>query len=211
MSYSVCIASASPRVHSNSASIAEFIRQALVRNDVEADILNLERRWDMTGAAEEIGNADLLILVSPLYHDTLSWSATALLEEISRSSCRMKQFAAVVHSGYPEGAQRETALDICRCFADMHQMRWLGAVSPGLTSVIGGVELQKSASMFKNLRYCLEQAAACWAKGEEVPEEVTNNSQRPPVSPRLLKLMGNMSIRKNAKKKGLDILRKPYG
>ncbi len=206
----IVILAASPRLKSNSLSISEYLKIGLDQEGAKADIINFAGRWEMKGLAEEIREYDMVILVSPLYHDTISFSATAVLEELIRSDLGKKDFSIIVHSGYPEAVHRAIAVDICACFAEKMGWKNLGYLSPGLTSVIAGKDLIAAGDMFKNLRIVLDEAASLWAEGMTVGEKLSWHSRISPMPPFLLRIIGNISIRKDAKRKGLDVMRRPY-
>ncbi len=207
---SIGIICASPRKKSNSRSISEYLKVGLEQESCKVEIIDLAARWDMADLPNEITPYDMIILVSPLYHDTITCSATMALEEIGASGAGEKDFGLIIHSGYPEPVHRSTAEDICGCFCEKMGWRHLGKLSPGLTSVIAGKDLIDAGDMFKNLRVVLDEAASVWAAGRPVGEKLTWHSQIKPMPSMLLKLVGNFSIRRDAKSKGLDILKQPY-
>jgi len=206
MNSRVLIVSTSIRKSSNSLAIAHYIK-ARIRG---AQIMDIARRWDMSGLKEELGTGETLIIVVPLYHDTISWTATAFLEELAELPFPFRNMAAIVHSGYPEAVHRSAAVDICRYFAESRGVKWLGELSPGLTSVVAGRPLEEAGGLFRNLRKALDKAAAALERSEQIPDKAAALSKRSSVPPRLLKVMGNISFAMEAKRKGLDVKRQPY-
>ena len=69
-----------------------------------------------------VAGADLLILASPLYADSLPSGVTRLFEIIGAERKEKPGFSgtgfvAVINCGFPEARQCDTAIAICRCFA----------------------------------------------------------------------------------------------
>ena len=201
------IISASGRRKSNSRSIAEFLSQRMIHHGADCSVTDMADPDVVDLAAE----AQQVILIAPLYHDTLSYHATRLLEELAGRNIRDKALGAIVHSGYPEPVQRSCAIDICHCFADYQGWAWLGSLSPGLTSVIDRKPLEETGGMFKVLRKSCVGAAAFWAEGKPIDQRLYTASAKVPIPSRLLGMVANWSMRRDARKQGKDILRKPYG
>ena len=83
-----------------------------------------------------IDQADLFILSSPLYADSLPHLVVRAFERISvhrreqrsRGPCR---FLTMLNCGFPEASQCATALEICRIFSETAGFEWAGGLALG--------------------------------------------------------------------------------
>ena len=102
----------SPRgANSNSRRIIDWISAGLTDGGGAApEVLNLARLSERAAQREAIFRADEVILVFPLYTDSLPGIVKSFLETLAdadRKRLRGKRFGFVVHSGFPESAHSE--------------------------------------------------------------------------------------------------------
>jgi len=86
---------------------------------------------------DAIDATDLLVFSFPLYVDSLPSPLTHLVEVIAgrRASASMTgspRLAAIVQCGFPESHQCDTAVGICKLFAERTGMHWSGALAMGM-------------------------------------------------------------------------------
>ena len=115
--------------------------------------------------------ANLFMLVTPLYVDSLPYLVTRTLEIIAARRERRpnQRFAALVNCGFPEAAQCRTALDILECFARRTGFIWAGGLALGAGASIDGRALERLGGRTRNLRAGLDQAADALMRGEPIP------------------------------------------
>ncbi|MGZ8439881.1 MAG: NAD(P)H-dependent oxidoreductase [Candidatus Deferrimicrobiaceae bacterium] len=152
-----------------------------------------------------VASADLLLLASPLYADSLPSGVTRLFEIIGAEGKEEPGFsgtgfAAVINCGFPEARQCDTAIAICRCFAKEAGMEWMGGLALGGGESIGGRPLREAGGVARNARKALDLAAAALAGGRQVPDEVVSLMAKQTVSPWLYTVIGDIGWRLRARK-----------
>ena len=179
--------------------------------DVPTDGFLQGKNEDLLGAFRSSGR---VVFISPLYHDQLTFTATSVLESLAARRSVFAaplDFAAIVHSGYPEPVHTRTALAVCRKFASEMGWRWAGGLTTGATSPIGGRPLEQAGGLVRNLRKALDIAAEALAAGRPIPGEAARIAAKPSLPPFLFVRAGNYLIRKNLKKAGVkDYAARPY-
>lgn len=112
--------------------------------------------------------ADLIVLASPLYIDSLPAPAIRAMEIISdHRKVRQKKQAlmAIINCGFPEPQHNLLAADICRKFASECGMAWLGSARIGSGPGINGRPLNEAGGIAAKLIKGLDQAADLLAEG----------------------------------------------
>ena len=165
---------------------------------------------------DAVDGSDLVVLAFPLYVDSLPAPLTRLLEGIAdrrsrAASPETPRLAAIVQCGFPEAHQCDTAVGICRLFAERSGMPWAGALSMGMGGSIGD-DIRRLPGGGKNILDALEIAAESLAKGDAIPAEAAALFARPLMPRRLYTMVGNlgwrMRIRKNRARRPLAY--RPY-
>lgn len=216
----VAVVAASNRRRSNSAAIARFLADALAAEGAQMRYVEVAASGGLSGefaAAEEaLAGCRHVILVASLYHDTLNYMATAVLEAWAEHAGSVLpngpiDFSAIVHSGYPEPVHTEVALAVCRRFAGEVGWRWRGGFTAGATSSIGGRDLAVSGPMTRHLRQALERTARAIACGEPVPEEAVEMGSRVLLPTWLFIPLANWAMRREARRAHTrDLDARPY-
>ncbi|MFP4442459.1 MAG: hypothetical protein ACLFST_05005 [Spirochaetia bacterium] len=206
------IISCSGRKKSNSLAIAGYLKDVLGHQNISTADVDLARdgmiEGDMEDLVDKIKSSEGLFIISPLYHDTLSYPAVKLLEYLhSRKESLPGEIpvAALIHSGYPEPVHCRNALGILKIFTRTMDWNWKGGFSAGMTSPIGGKPLEEAGFITRKLRKSLNQGAAALAGKRELPEPV-----KPVMPPRLLCLMGNKMLKKEMAQKNIDYNARPF-
>lgn len=165
---------------------------------------------------DAVDGSDLVVLVFPLYVGSLTAPLTRLLELVAERRTRVasqgsSRLAAVVQCGFPESRQCDTAVGICRLFAERTGMRWADALAMGMGGSIGE-DIGKLPGGGKNILDALKMTAESLAKGGSVPVEATTLFARPLMPRWLYTMFGNlgwrMQLRKNKARRPLTY--RPY-
>ncbi len=217
MSEPVLVAAASNRRRSNSAAIGRYLADALGREGVRAQLLDVAEsgglRGDLRPAMAALVGHGHVVLVASLYHDAINAVATATLEAWADAPPgeSPRRFSAIVHSGYPEPVHTEVALAICRKFAQEAGWVWRGGFTAGASSAIGGRDLRAAGPLARHLRRALDRTAAAFARGEPVPEAAVRAAARAAMPRWLYIAVGNWAMRREARRWGTsDLDRRPY-
>jgi len=176
---------------SNTESIAAFLRAALESGGVGVSAIEAQAWKDADpelppDAAEALRTCDALVVISPVYLDTLPAPALRMLGRLrdalsSRPPDRPVAFYAVAHSGYLEPAHKGPALETCGHFARAAGLDWRGGLGFGGTSPIAGRPLEALGWMTKNLRKCLGNLAEVIARGGPIPEALARRAGKSPI------------------------------
>jgi multimeric flavodoxin WrbA len=167
--------------------------------------------------------ADLVILATPLYVDSLPSHVVAAFEQIAARRARrpatwapggqrgstgsprpelVARFASVVNCGLPEAQHSETATRICRAFARETGFAWAGGLAMGAGETIGGRPLAKMRRTVRYVVAALDLAGDALAAGNSIPHEAVNLMAKPLVAPALFAIIGDIGWRLQARKFG---------
>src|SRR3990172_5238263 len=132
---------------STSEALGSYLLERMGERGIVTEVArvpsSLRTEEERKGLLHAVGSADLLILATPLYADSLPSGVTRLLEIVAAEGGRSpwhggKSFAALINCGFPEARQCDTAIAICRCFAREAGMEWAGGLALGGGESIGG-------------------------------------------------------------------------
>jgi hypothetical protein len=160
-----------------------------------------------TDLAAEASAADLVILSLPLYWDSLPAPLIRALEALRDARTAPQtpdnpRLVALVNSGFPEAAQSEVALGICRCFAKQSGFRWAGGLALPGGAALDGKPLDELGVMARRIRRALDAAGDALAAGGDIPERAVELMARPVVSPILYRLTGTLGWLLQARRHG---------
>ena len=126
------------------AGETHFVKRAL-RSPEETDAL-----------ISAVAQADLVILSTPLYVDSLPAPVTRALEilaerldEHERPS--PQQLVTICNSGFPEAEHNDFALAICEQFAHATGFTWAGGLALGAGEAVKGCPLTENEGMARNV------------------------------------------------------------
>jgi len=159
------------------------------------------------GLCRQAQEADLVVLIAPLYVDTLPGPTLRALEILAERSSseapdRATGLAALIHCGFIEPAHNKVAVALCREFAQQAGWMWRGAL------MLGGGGMPS-----KRARSVLEEAGDALARGGAISAEIAEKASKPTMPVWLYILGGNAMWRRVAKKRGIspqDLRGKPY-
>ncbi len=137
---------------------------------------------------EAWGRADLVLVASPIYLDTLPYLLTAALEAVARHAVISgprpgQRIAAVCNSSFPQPAQSSLALATCARFAAAAGIGWAGGLALGAGAWIEGLPLEgpgHSPLPTRHVLEALDRTAAALALGLPVPAEAVSLMARVP-------------------------------
>ena len=194
---------------STSEALGTYLLEQLEGQGVETEVARivpfLRSEEGRNKLLHSVAGADLLILASPLYADSLPSGVTRLFEIIGAEGKEKPGFsgtgfAAVINCGFPEARQCDTAIAICRCFAKEAGMEWMCGLALGGGESIGGRPLREAGGVARNARKALDLAAAALAGGRQVPDEAVSLMAKQTVSPWLYTVIGDIGWRLRARK-----------
>jgi hypothetical protein len=206
---------------STSNSLGTFLLEKLHEHGVETkkaytcqSLGSDEKRAALLRLVDE---SDLVILAFPLYVDSLHSQVIKTLELIAehekgRGGKGEKTFAAIANSGFPEAKQNNTALGVCRLFAQQAGFNWAGGLAMGGGGMISGVPLSEMGGSVRNQVKALEIAADALALGEPIPDKAVALMSKLGFPKSLYTWMGNRGWKSQAKKlmKIKSMYNRPY-
>jgi len=213
----------SPKPHrSASLSLGEYLLEGLAARGFTTSTVHvhtvLRGLAGIDQLVAETSLADLMILASPVYMDSLPAPVIRALEAIAahrRAPGRRggQRFAAITNCGFPEAAHTDVPLAICRRFAAEAGFRWAGGLGLGGGGAVEGRRLGQAGGMVRDLRQALDLAAAALADGHAIPHDACDLFARPLMPSGFYRLPANVRFIVQAWKSGvLSRLRaRPYG
>ena len=197
----------SPRgLRSVSNSIADHLLAAIKRYECRKILIHDKAyRNDPASLADSLGSCRAVILIYPLYVDSLPAPVIALMEAAARvhgsDGLRGIRFCAISNCGYPEGRHARESLMICSRFAAETGMSWMGGLSLGGGPTIGVKGLhtgrgKAAAAALDPLVRALEDEAG-------PSDGMKNIVELDLVNPVLYRSLGNWGWRWTALRRGL--------
>ncbi len=155
-----------------------------------------------------VEGAETIVLAFPLYVDCLPAGVIKALELVAGSEKFKKErkkhgFAIIVNCGFPEPHHNNTAVAICKSFAEEMSFEWKGALSLGMGGFYNGRSLEECGSMVKNVKEGFNLAAKALSKGEMISDEIVDLVGKKLLPISLYKKVAGMSLKKQAKKNGV--------
>lgn len=196
---------------STSEALGTYLLDRLSERGFDAETLflhrSLQRDYRVQAMLAASDRADILVLASPLYVDSLPYLATRALELIAlhrntRVKGKRQRLLAIVNCGFPEAQHTETAIAICRRFAREAGFEWAAGLGLGGGEAINGRRLRKRSGMVRNVVRSLDVTATALADGQAVPEEAARLMARPLMPTWLYTLAGSVRWRRQARAHG---------
>ena len=190
--------------------LAEYLSSRLREIHVEVEIKHVHQAID-AGKEDElfeaIENAEAIILLFPLYVDSLPSGVIRFFELFQerkgKNGGKEKPFYAISNSGFPESIQSTVALEICVLFARDTGFVWNGGAAVGGGAILEGKPLEESGGRAKNLRAGLALLAVSMSLGGGLSKQARDLIGRPLVPKFLYVYFGNKSWRKTAEGNGV--------
>jgi multimeric flavodoxin WrbA len=166
----------------------------------------LRRDPELRRLGEAVREADLVVLASPLYVDSLPAPVTEVLERLAGQRALdggpRPRLVAIVNSGFPEAVHNDTALGICRQFAGEARLDWAGGLAVGGGGMLAGGPLAEQGGRARNAVRALALTADALAKGLAVPAEAERLARTLPIPRWLYQLLAERGFRRDAKRRG---------
>ena len=181
------VGSAKPAGKSASEALGTYLLDRLAEHGFTTDkvlVFRALRTESRTQALlQAVDSCDLFILAFPLYVDTLPYLVTRALERIAQhrqgqADAYRPRFLAIANCGFPEAHHNDTALAICRQFAQAANLEWVGGLARGAGQPLGGKPLVESGGMARDAITALDMAADILAADgkviarEDVPGDI---------------------------------------
>jgi hypothetical protein len=165
----------------------------------------------------KVNDADVLILSFPLYVDSLPSTVIRALEIIGHSreeknDNKKQNFISIVNCGFPEAFHNDTALRICKAFADKTDFKWLGGLAMGSGPAIGGKSIEQLGSMTRNIVKALDMTIEAIVNNETIPSKAIQMMSGKLIPTWLYLLFGNQGWKSQARRYNADknLYEKPY-
>jgi len=186
----------SPKTKSPSTSgvLGGYLLERLRERGWETESLTLKAGLRQEKGKQDLvsslDRADLLLLVFPLYIDTLPFLVTKALETMEVHSrvthgARPQRLFALANNGFPEAYQNTLALAICHRFAAQSGMSWGGGLAMGAGEALSrGQSLtskHRSGPPIKHVIQALDMTAVALAEGRTVPREAVTMIAKNPI------------------------------
>lgn len=203
----ILVGSARPEGKSTSLAIARYLAE---RCGPATDIVmaaTFARRGDAAArAARQLADADVLIVVAPLYVDALPYLALLALEKAAAarlSDAPVQRIAGIINCGFPEPEHTRFAFGCLRAFARATGGHFAGGLPVGGGEIIHGRDLNEVGPMAAALRNAIDAAAAALVNGHVIPDDVSLSLAKPAMPPALYRLAGSMGWRFQGLAKGM--------
>ncbi len=205
------IGSAKPKGTSTSETLARAMGARFEKEGVSTEYhfaTDFLHEAGAAAAAGAVAAADLFVLVSPLYVDSLPALATRALEHVARARTQnpngRKRFAALLNCGFPEPEHNRSALRIARHFAEDASYHFAGGLPLGGGGMIKpGVPLDEQHGPAEHVKRALDAATAALSLGENIPPEALMAIIETPFPDSAYRLMGDLGWRYQAYKNGV--------
>jgi NAD(P)H-dependent FMN reductase len=193
-----------------SAAIAAHLAALLAERGLTAatqsiyKCLRKDRALGSLSAA--VRTADVVVLATPLYVDSLPAPVTEALEILARQAVtggsHRPRFMAMVNCGFPEAVHTDTALAICRRFGEQASLDWIGGLAIGGGGMLAGRPLAKLGGRARPVTRALALTADAIAQGRIVPDEAQRLVRTLAVPAWLYRFLADWGFRQDAKKHG---------
>jgi hypothetical protein len=192
------VGSAKPVGTSTSEALGRYLCARLAERGVATTLLFVGRSPHANAEPKltaALTRADLFVLATPLYVDSLPYLVIRTLEHVARTSSPRQplcRFTALINCGFPEAEQCRTALDIARAFARRAGLEWAGGLALSEGGAIDGRPLEALGGLGRQVRAALDCAAAALAEGRPIPSTASEQLARRLMPARVYTFMGNL-------------------
>ncbi len=202
----------SPRMKTSASfTLGQYLLDRLAEHDVagETHFVRKALRSDETTdeLIDAVAQANVVILSTPLYVDSLPAPVTRLLEILAQrledlERPKQQQFVAICNSGFPEAEHNDIALAICEQFAQATGFTWAGELALGAGEAVKGRPLTENEGMARNVIAALDQTAEALARGEAVPDEAQSLMRQSLIPPWMYRTVGQLGWLMQSRKHG---------
>lgn len=173
---------------STSNSLGGYLFEGIKAHSVQTETIYLHtvlrNPKKMQSLLDAVDAADLVMLAFPIYCDSLPAPVIEAFERIAAHRqdfdvSHHQMFAAIANCGFPEAYQCDTALAICKIFAQNTGFEWVGGMALGGGGMVNGFPLIEGGGKTLRMRQSLDLAAEALAQGKNIPEVAKENLAKP--------------------------------
>jgi len=185
---------------STSARLARAVLAPFDDQGWTVDWIHLHRAVETAEGTTElvtkVSGADQVVFAAPLYVDSLPAPAIRGLERIAAARSertgeeKVPRFAVLINCGFVESQQNDTAVGICRAFAEAAGLEWFGELTMG-----------SAGNGPKRFHRALAEAGSALSSGFPIPPSARKLTRRPAMPKLLYVIGGNVMWRRIAKKR----------
>ncbi len=196
----------SPKVNSTSDILGTYLFRKLQEKGTETEKVRIYPLMKSDEGGKQllssIDRADILILTTPLYVDSLPSPVIKLFEMLweyrrSQEHPKKHQFFAISNNGFPEASHNDTAFAICRCFVRQTGMEWGGSLGVGggrgisfISELFGWKPLEKIGFISKKERKALDSIAEFLSSDGTIPQKAMELRTNRPIPKWMYILIG---------------------
>ena len=206
------VGSARPRGESTSEALGRHVLRQLEAGGMESDVRYVSHcRGDeaLAELAAAVDAADIFLLATPVYVDSLPYLVTLALERIAAarealSEPRPVRFLAITNCGFPEAVHTEVPRAICRAFARRARLECAGTLGLGGGEALRGRAPDRMGWLARHVTRSLDLAAEALLAGRPVPDKAVELMARPLVPAVGYTLIGELGWRRQARSHGVE-------
>ena len=163
---------------STSRAISHYLKPLLTAGAAEVQIVAatdfVRGAAAAHAAAQRCAQADLLLVIGPLYWDSLPYAGLLALEHIQaarqKSGPRAARLVGVLNCGFAEPEQFRFAFGVLREFAHEAGYTWAGGLPVGGGEAINGRALERLGALTRPLRDALDLGVPALLAGGVLPD-----------------------------------------
>lgn len=193
-------------VPSTSGALSKYLARQLRKCGVKTHTCPIGRIASVNEAFFlKLDESDIIILATPLYVDCLPYPVIHALEAIAFyrqtiQNPKTQRFMCMVNCGFPEPRHNDTALAICRKFAQEVGFTWDGGLALGGGEAIGGKSLETLGWMTRNVRRSLDLTAQDLASGQGISGVAAGLMAKPLIPGWIYSAIANFRFKRKAKR-----------
>jgi len=194
----LCVGSAKPTGTSTSEILGRALLQRLERCGWETLVVHLSRvvrlgSPEVPALEDALATADLLVLATPVYVDSLPALVLAALEGLTRHHRRGNvAILPVVQCGFPELSHTVLALQVLERAAAVLGWHWAGHLAMGAGGAMQNANLTEAKGMARHQVAALDQVTSALDAGQPVAESAMTEFSQQMMSPALYRAAGNL-------------------
>lgn len=193
------VGSAKPQGTSSSESLGRALLERLASRGWTTETAHVARlvrlrRSHASDLVDTLAGADLVVLASPVYVDSLPALVLAGLARLADAElgARRPALLPILQCGFPELAHTALALEVLSTAATRIGLPWAGHLALGGGGLIGGRPLHELGGRVFHQTAALDAAAAELDAGHPVSPATTERFAKTFISPRLYRVLGDV-------------------